>query len=164
MINKPRISNWIGGTYIAITILILALFTFSIIEVSMTADLLFLRSFFIILMVFVSLLMLTTTYWFYSTKYVIDNGMLTSWSPFAIIKIKIKDITKLERILIPVHFRVGASFYSGYFYVPGLGWTKSIITNLSDGVLITTKDKKHYLITPSNPDKFLKSLKKTALS
>jgi hypothetical protein len=61
--------------------------------------------------------------------------------------------------MIPIHFRVGASLYSGRFYLLGLGWARAIITNLNDGVLITTKDKKYYLITPSNPEKFIKLLK-----
>ena len=58
-----------------------------------------------------------------------------------------------------MYLRVGASFYSGRFYIAGAGWTKTIMTNLVDGVLITDKNGKHYLITPSNPDKFVKLLK-----
>jgi hypothetical protein len=113
----------------------------------------------LIIIVFVLALIGTTAYSFYKTVYVIKDGFLCSWSPFAFIKVRINDIIKVERTMIPVHFRVGASLYSGRFYIPGVGWTKAIITNLTDGVLITDKNRKHYLITPSNPDNFIKSLK-----
>jgi hypothetical protein len=43
--------------------------------------------------------------------------------------------------------------------VPNLGWVGSIITNLRDAILITTKKGKYYMITPSNPEKFMKMLK-----
>jgi amino acid transporter len=112
------------------------------------------------IMTFTVLLMALITYSFFNTKYVIHDGILYSWSPFAIIKLELRNIKKVERTIIPIHVRVGASFYSGRFYIPSIGWTRAIITNMNDGVLITTKDNKHYLITPSDPDKFVKFLKK----
>lgn len=160
MINKPRISKWIGRMYTFVTIFILAIF----ISISLGTDIVLspLNSqiFFYGIMVFVLLLLGLTSYSFYRTKYVIHDGILYSWSPFAVIKLRLKDIKKVERTIVPFHFRFGSSLYSGMFYIPSLGWTKSIITNLSDGVLITTKGSKHYLITPSNPDRFAKLLKK----
>lgn len=107
-------------------------------------------------------ILVLVTYGLYNTKYIIQNGFLYSWSPFAVIRLKLATIKKIERTIVPFHIRVGASLYSGMFYIPGLGWTKSIITNLTDGVIITTKNNKHYLITPSNPDRFIKSLKVSA--
>lgn len=160
MINKPRISKWIGGMYTILTIFILILY----ITITFVSDIrsspLYSQLFFFGIMIFVLFLMAFTTCSLYKTKYVLQDGVLYSWSPFAIIKIKLKDIKKVERTMIPFHIRVGASLYSGRFYIPSLGWTRAIITNLSDGVLITTKDKKHYLITPSNPDRFIKLLNK----
>jgi hypothetical protein len=111
-------------------------------------------------MIFALFLLSFTTFSLYRTKYVIQNDVLSSWSPFVKISLKIKDIKKVERTLIPFHVRVGASLYCGMFYIPELGWTKAVITNLSDGLLITDKNNKRYLITPSNPDKFKKILKK----
>ena len=160
MINKPRISKWIGGTYIITTIFILILY----ITIAFVSDMRFspvlVQILFFGVMMFVLFLMTFTTVSFHRTQYVLQEGVLYSWSPFAIIKIKLKDIKKAERTMVPFHIRVGAALYSGRFYIPSLGWTKAIITNLSDGVLITTKDKKHYLITPSNPDRFVKILNK----
>jgi len=160
LINKPRISRWIGGMYAVLTIFITILF----IGITFGTDIMLspinLQILFFGITVFAMFILSFTTCSFYKTKYVINDGILYSWSPFAVINIKLKDIKKVERTRVPFHIRVGASLYSGRFYIFGLGWTKSIITNLNDGLLITTKDNKHYLITPYNPDRFAKMLKK----
>jgi len=156
-INKPKISRWIGGSYIILTIFISILCIAMMFGTDISSHL-YLQIFFFSMITFILLLLGITIYGFYKTVYVIQDGFLYSWSPFATIKLKINDIKKVERTLVPFHFRFGASLYSGRFYIPSLGWTKAIITNLSDGVLITTKDKKHYLVTPSNPDRFVKLL------
>lgn len=160
MINKPRISKWIGGMYAILTIFILILFVVIASETDIGLSSIYSQVLLFGIMVFISFIMVLMTYSFYRTKYVIQDGILYSWSPFAVIELKLNDIKKVERTRVPFHVRVGASLYSGRFYIPELGWTKSIITNLTDGVLITTKYNKHYLITPSNPDKFVKLLKK----
>ena len=107
----------------------------------------------------INFLILTITIGLYRTRYTIKDSLLYSWSPFMTIKLKIENIKKVEKTMVPIHFRVGASLYSGYFYVPNLGWVGSIITNLRDAILITTKKGKYYMITPSNPEKFMKLLK-----
>ena len=76
------------------------------------------------------------------------------------IKIKLKDIKSVEKILFPFGFRVGASFYCGIYYIPNLGWTRVIITNMRDTILIRTKDGRKYIISPKNPKRFMKTLKK----
>jgi len=119
-----------------------------------------LQMFLYVIMTFTFLLLAFTTLGLYNTKYAISDGVLSSWSPFVVIKLKIKDIKKVERTMIPVHLRVGASLYCGFFYIPEVGWAKSIITNLSDGLMITDKSNKYYLITPSNPERFKKLLKR----
>lgn len=159
MINKPKISKWIGRMYLLLTVFVLVLFASISFAIQITLETYNFQLLFFGIMIFIPVLLGMVSFSFYRTKYVIANGVLYSWSPFAIIKLKLKDIKKVERMIVPFHFRVGASLYSGMFYIPSLGWTKSIITNLSDGVLITTKRNKRFLITPSNPDKFAKLLK-----
>jgi hypothetical protein len=160
MINKPRINKWIGGMYAFVTIFILVLLIGITFEVGILSNPVYLQAFFFGIMIFVLLLMGVSAYSFFNTKYIIQDGVLYSWSPFAIIKLELNDIKKVERTIVPFHIRVGASLYCGMFYIPSLGWTKSIITNMSDGVIITTKKNKHFLITPSNPGRFVRSLKK----
>lgn len=161
MVNKPRISKWISGMHVISTIFITILFIAITFGTDIRLSPLYSQIFFFGIMIFILFIMGLITYSFFRTKYVIHDGVLYSWSPFAIIKLKLNDIKKVERTIVPFHIRVGASLYSGRFYIPSLGWAKSIITNLSDGVMITTKDHKRYLITPSNPDRFVKSLKKS---
>jgi hypothetical protein len=157
-INKPRISNWIGGMYAILTIFIAIIYIAITFGTNFRTSPPSLQILFFGVMFFVLFMIGLAAISFYRTKYVVSDGVLYSWSPFAVIKLKLDDIKKVERTIVPIHVRVGASLYSGRFYVPSLGWTKSIITNLTDGVIITTKDNKHYLITPSNPDKFIESL------
>lgn len=160
IINKPYKSRWIGGLYISLTILITLIY----LSIYLFADGAYRTSYFLQIvvnsvMVFVFSLMLIIVISFYTTKYKISDGILTSWSPFVRIKLKLKDVKKIEKIMFPFHIRVGASFYCGLFYVPNVGWVRSIITNLRDVILITTKDGKYFMITPSNPEKFMKMLK-----
>ncbi len=159
IVNKPYISHWIGGSYIAITVLIVLVYFIIYLFAEIYKIPCFLQGIYNGLMIFVFLLLLITTIGFYTTKYKIKNGILYSWSPFMLIKIDLKDIKKVEKTLVPIHLRVGASLYCGVFYVPNLGWVRSIITNLRDAILITTKKGKYYMITPSNPKKFMKMLK-----
>ena len=150
--NKPRISNWIGGLYIGIAIFIALLFASIAFLTGMLA-------LFLSIGVLVFAILGLTAYCFYRTVYVIEDGILISWSPFMTINLKLSDIRKVERTMVPMHLRAGAGGYCGKFYIAGVGWTRAIISNFVDGVLITDKDGKHYLITPSNPDKFIKLLR-----
>jgi hypothetical protein len=95
---------------------------------------------------------------FYETKYTIEQGVLRARSPFMRMEVRMKDVEKAERVMVPVHFRVGASLYCGWFYVPNVGWVRSIITNLRDAVMITAKGGRRYLITPSEPERFIRKL------
>ncbi len=160
IVNKPYISKWIGGMYITLSILVISVFLgislFTLIYSSSMPS----QVITIAVMSFTTILLIATTLSLYRTKYVVKDGILTSWSPFAIIRLKLKDIKKVERTLTPFYFRVGASFYSGRFYIPSLGWTRTIITNLRDGLIITAKGGRHYLITPSHPERFMKVLKR----
>ena len=152
IINKPRTSNWIGGLYIGIAIFILLLFASIAFLTGMLAP-------FLGIGVLVFAILGLTAYCFYRTVYVIEDGILHSWSPFVTIRLKLSGIRKIERTRVPIHLRVGAGGYCGLFYIAGVGWTRSIISNFTDGVLITDKTGRHYLITPSNPDAFVKLLK-----
>ena len=159
MKNVPRISKWIGRGYLILAVSVVVLFAAIFLSANIYSTV-YAGILLTALMVFASVLLVVVTYGFYKTSYVVKNGSLYSWSPFAVINIPIKDIAEIERTRIPFYFKgIGASLYSGRFYVHGLGWVKTIMTNLTDGVLITDRNRKHYLITPSNPDLFIKSCK-----
>jgi hypothetical protein len=158
VVNRPKVSRWIGGMYICLTIFIFVLYIGVTFATDMLSAPLAAKAFFFGLAAFVVLIMIVTTAGLYGTKYVIESGRMYSWSPFAVIRLDIKDVVKVEKTLIPFHMKVGASLYSGLFYIPSLGWVKSIVTNVTDGLLITARGGKRYLITPSNPLKFAKML------
>ena len=90
----------------------------------------------------------------------IKDGRLISSAPLVKIDVRLDEIKEIKRTMVPFHIRVGVSFYCGWFYLFGVGWTTAIITNLNDGVLIKTKDGNNYLITPSSPDIFITQLKR----
>jgi len=160
IINKPYKSRWIGRLYVSLTIIIALVYLIIYLFTGLRLAPCSVQAITSGVMIFVFLMLLFITIGFYTTKYKIKDGLLTSWSPFVTIKIKLKDIKNIEKIMFPFNFRVGASFYCGFFYVPNLGWVRSIITNLRDAVLITTRDGKYFMITPSNPKRFMKTLKR----
>jgi len=156
-VNIPRKSSWIGGMFIIITVFITLIFI--IISYFVAQESPEERVFVNAIMLGTFSMMLIISVSFYNTKYNIKNGVLTSWSPFMFIKIRLKNIKSVEKTLFPFGFRVGASFYCGAYYFPNLGWTGVIITNMKDTILIKTKDGKKYIISPKNPEKFMKILK-----
>lgn len=157
-LNKPRISKWIGRGYVMLVILLVGIYG-AILVLTNIQDILLASILFNTVTTFAVILVGTVAYCFYRTVYTIKSGTLHSWSPFAKIDLEIKDITKIERTRVPFYFKgFGAGLYSGMFFIPGFGWTKVIITNLTDGLLISDKNGRKYLITPSDPDGFLNIL------
>lgn len=156
MENRPRISKWIGRAYLILTLAIIVLYIGLMITIPIVQAQIILSA--VMIAVIIALFIVIVA--LYKTKYTIKEGRLYSWSPFATINISTKDITKVEITRIPFYFKgFGASVYSGRFYIPAVGWTRVIITNLTDGVLIKTKNGRNYLITPSDPKSFVKALK-----
>jgi len=157
-VNKPEISKWIGGMYITVTIFVLAFFFGACAWFYFHPPPLAVKAVTLAALCAVSILLSWVTVSFYETEYTIEQGVLRSRAPFTKIEVRLKDIDKAERLLVPVHFRIGASLYCGWFYVPNIGWVRSIITNLRDAVMVTARGGKRYLITPSEPEKFVKKL------
>jgi hypothetical protein len=158
IVNIPYKSRWIGRMFITITAFTALVFilVYYYVGLESSSEHVFVNA--IMLGTFSMILIVTGS--FYNTKYRIKDGMLTSWSPFMFIKIKLKDIRSVEKIMFPFGFRVGASLYCGVYYIPSLGWARVIITNLRDVILIRTKDGRKYIISPKNPKIFMKQLKK----
>ena len=76
--------------------------------------------------------------------------------------IKRSDIKTIEKTPIPFGFRLfGASFLGGLYYLPGIGKAWVSMGNFEDGVMITTRQKKRFVITPRNPFDFIKRVKRS---
>lgn len=116
---------------------------------------------YIFYMVFTGILLMFSwiMYRIYNMKYVVENNEITVHGAFNTNVIKIYEITDIKRTPIPFGFRLwGGSFIGGRYYIPGVGKAWVAMTNFKDGVLITTRDGEHYVITPDNPDEFIKQV------
>jgi hypothetical protein len=71
-------------------------------------------------------------------------------------------LLRLDRGNLGVCIRFfGATGYGVYYSFPNIGKTFAVITNFRDGVLVKTKQG-NFLITPKNPDDFIKSIERIA--
>ena len=121
IVNRPRISKWIGRGYLLVIVFLAGLYA----TIAILTDILSIPIggiVFTVVMISVIVLICVITYFFYRTTYVIRDGHLRAWSPFASIDLDIKDIIKLEQTRVPFYFRgFGAGLYSGMFFIPGFG-------------------------------------------
>ncbi len=158
VVNVPK-KGWIGTMYTFITAFV------TLIAAVVLYNLASLMTYWGVLVLLITFSFIIAmfgfiTFCYHGTKYVIRDMTLYSWSPFMVIRLPLKDVRKVELTRVPVHVRVGASLYCGFFYIPNVGWTRSIITNLTDGLLIYARNGRKYLITPSQPGKFARLLKR----
>jgi hypothetical protein len=160
-INSPKVSRVIAGSYAAIVILIAAVIAFFA-YASFFTPLGIVGLVAVAVSVFVDAIILLILASIYRTKYVLteDELIITATRLIGGSKlINLRDVVRVRRTLIPVGVRLfGASFYGGYFYIPGLGRAFVAITNFHDGVLIETK-RGNYLITPEKPEDFVTAIK-----
>jgi hypothetical protein len=160
VVNTPRVSRFIAGTYAGLAVFIAAIIAFfayasfftpfGIVGLAATAVLTFVEA--IMLLILTSIL---------KTRYVLTDETLFIRANRLIggnKHIHLREITSVERTLMPVGLRLfGASFYGGYYRIPGLGRAFMVITNFTDGVLIKTKSD-NYVITPEKPEDFIRAI------
>lgn len=157
IIFKARMSKWILRFYafmIAAVMAALAGPAFFIKEIPEEGKITFVILFGAILVLFAVIISRAKKMSFAIGDQLVINGV------FGRHKIDFKDISEARRSAIPAGVRLfGASLLGGYYYFPGIGTAWVSMGNFSDGVLITTVQKKRYLITPEDPDKFISLLK-----
>jgi hypothetical protein len=96
-----------------------------------------------------------TMYILCEDELVIDTSVLIGGGK----KIRLGDVESVDKTLYPFGFKLfGASFHGGYYSIPGLGRAFIAVTNLDDGVLLRTRQG-NYIISPSNPEEFIESIK-----
>jgi hypothetical protein len=97
----------------------------------------------------------------YTMKFIISKKQIIIDGLIRKISIDILNIETAKKIPIPFGFRLfGAQFLGGVYYFPGIGNASVTMSNFDDGVLITTKQKKNYIITPKNPQDFINIIMK----
>lgn len=97
----------------------------------------------------------------YQTRYILtDKELVIKTSIFigGSKTIPLRTVRCVEKTFIPFGIKLfGASFHGGHYHIPGLGRAFLAITNFKDGLLIKT-DQSNYVITPSNPMGFKKTV------
>ncbi len=94
-------------------------------------------------------------------RFTIEKNRIIVSGVFKENRIKIPDIKSINKVPIPAGIRLfGASFLGGWYYLPGIGKAWVTMGNFQDGVLISIKKGKHYVITPQEPLKFIETVKK----
>jgi hypothetical protein len=149
-----RMSGWIAGLYWGILIFLGAV----LIGVPLLAGMTLLEgSIFSVVFAFIIIIFICILASAYRMSFVIAKDEIIIRGVFRTSRIRKNEIKSVQKTPIPTGFRLfGASFLGGWYYLPGIGTAWVAMTNFSDGVLITTKQGKHFVITPVNPEKFIK--------
>lgn len=158
---RAGLSKWIAGMYWSI----LAFLVIMMIGIPQLADMelfekvLFLSLFSLMLLVFIFILFKA-----YKIKFTIAHTHIIVSGIFRKNRIDISDIKSIQKTPMPFGFRLfGASFLGGWYFLQGIGKAGVAMSNFEDGVLITTKQDKHYVITPGKPLEFIKIVRRKML-
>ena len=158
MIFTPRLSRWITGMYWSIFVFLI----FMLVAVPLLAKMsswekvLFVVVFLAVLAMFIFIMVKA-----YRMRFTIEKNRIIVSGVFKENRIEIPDIKSINKVPIPAGIRLfGASFLGGLYYFPGIGRAWVTMGNFQDGVLISTKKGKHYVITPQEPLKFIETVKK----
>jgi len=146
----PRLSRWITGMYWSI----LAFLVFMLVAIPL--QVLFLVVFLPVIVVFIFIMLKA-----YRMRFTIGENRIIVNGIFKKNRIEIAAIKSIDKIPMPAGVRLfGASFLGGWYYLPGIGKAWVTMGNFQDGVLISTEKNKHYVITPQDPLKFIKVVKR----
>ena len=154
---RTRMSKWIIGMYWVILAFIIALLTYLglYFDIGFEANSILVVSF-----SFVAVLFLSIIYRAYKMEFTVTDKHIRIKGVFKSHTIEKSDIKSIQKTFIPVGFRLyGASFLGGFCYIPSLGTAWVDMGNFDDGVLITTKRGKNYIITPKKPFEFIRQVK-----
>jgi len=151
---RSRMSGWIAGLYWGILVFLGAVLT----GVPLLAGMAMLEgAVFLVVFAFIAVIFVCILASAYRMRFVIAKDEIIIKGIFRTSRIRKNEIKSVQKTPIPAGFRLfGASFLGGWYYLPGIGKAWVSMTNFSDGVLIATKQGKHFVITPVNPEKFIK--------
>ncbi len=155
---RPRLSKWITGMYWSILAFLIFMHVAIpfLAKMSFREKVLFHGTLLAVLAMFIFIMVKA-----YRMKFAIEKSQIIVSGVFKENRIEISDIKSINKGPIPAGIRVfGASFLGGLYYFPGIGRAWVSMGNFQDGVLISTKKGKHYVITPQEPLKFIEIIKK----
>jgi hypothetical protein len=153
-----KVSKWIAGLYWSTLVFLVIMF----IGIPLLSPMpLIEKLIFILVFSFVILVIAFTLYRAYRLRFITSVDRIIIHGLWKKHEIEFSDIADIKKIPIPFGFRLfGASLLGGWYYFPGVGKAIVAMSNFNDGVLISTKQGRHFVITPSNPMEFIDSIKK----
>jgi len=153
-----RMSRWIAGFYWGLLVLLGVIFLgLPLLATDMPQ---FVAVILVTTFVLIALLFVFILHRAYGMRFTVTRDEVIIRGIFNTSRVQRSEIKSLEKVPIPFGFRLGgASLLGGWYYLPGIGTAWVSMTNFSDGVMITTKKGKHYVITPKNPMEFIKKAK-----
>lgn len=155
---ETRLSKWIAGMYWGILVfLVVLLVTMPLVTTMSYYELLaFVGLFICILVLFVFILFRA-----YTMQYIVTADKVVIRGLFRTRDIPLSTLESVRKVPIPFGFRLlGSSFLGGWYYLPGIGRAWVAMTNFEDGVLLTTKKGKHFVVTPEKPQDFIGKVEK----
>ena len=145
IIFKSKLSDTIGGVYwLSLGVTILLIIVTSAVEMS--------------ILVLIEIFLLERAY---NVKFTVTEDQIIIDSIFREMIIDISDVRSVEKVPIRPgsgFVLAGANLLGGWYSFPKIGKAYVAATNYRDGVLITTKENKHYIITPETPLEFIKTV------
>jgi hypothetical protein len=161
IVNRPKVSKAIAVTYEVFLVIIIAIAGLFVYLVIFTPIEIIAGIAASIVTTVVGLIMILILRSLYQTKYTLTNDELIISTTRLIggrKTVPLTSITSVEKTVIPFGIKLfGASFHGGYYSIPSLGRAFLAITNFQDGLLIKTQHG-NYIITPSNPLDFKKTI------
>jgi hypothetical protein len=158
IVFKSRFSKWIAGMYW----IILAVLLIMMIGIPLTIPMnVIVKILFISINDGIAIMFVYLIWKGYTMKFIISKNQIIIYGLIRKINIDIFDVESIKKIPILFGVRLfGAQFLGGIYYFPEIGNASVTMSNFDDTVLITTKQKKNYIITPQNPQDFINTVMK----
>jgi len=150
-VNKPEIAPWLIAIYAGPLLLTLLIFFFN--------DFLIAN----LLALLIAIVMVVHLIFIFKTRYHLIGNLLYFRSLYGSKTINLKEVKRIDRVkykeMVPLIRYFGSSMYAGYHWHPEHKKVFMCIVNTKDLILIDTKERQ-YLISPSNPEEFIKKINK----
>jgi hypothetical protein len=162
IVFKSTMSHWIAGLYWFLLFGIGCLFiAISLFQPATSSQPIIL----IIVYGIIAAIVLATLFRGYRLLFILLNDRLIIRGLLQKHEVLYSQIIEVKKIPIPFGFRLyGASFFGGKYYFPGVGTATVAMSNFNDGVLISTTNGYHYVITPQTPAVFIERITKHNVS
>ena len=158
LIFRSRFSKWIAGMYWMILAFLIIMMIGIPLVITMT---LMEKSLYVFIFCCTSIIFIYLIWKAYTMKFIISKNQIIIYGLLQKITIDISNVETIQKFPIPFGLRLfGVICLGGAYFFLGIRKTSVSMSNFDDGVLLTTKQKENYLITPETPKIFIKIILK----